>query len=67
MPPWCVPSRPFTTSSRFAQGKVKGLEGTHQGGIRYPIPVYQRFEPQFPKSYQELQRMWDETAAKENR
>ena len=51
---------------------VKGLEGTHQGGIRYPIPVYQRFEPQFPKSYQELQRMWDETttdetSTKENR
>ena len=46
---------------------VRGLEGTHQGGIRYPIPFYQRFEPQFPKSYQELERLWDEADAKESR
>ncbi len=39
---------------------VKGLEGTHAGGIRYPIPVYQRFQPEFPKSYQELERIWQE-------
>ncbi len=39
---------------------VKGLEGTHAGGVRYPIPVYQRFQPEFPKSYQELERLWSE-------
>ena len=37
---------------------VKGLEATHRGGIRYPIPIYQRFQPEFPKSYQELERLW---------
>ncbi len=46
----------------FAMGEqvVKGLEATHAGGVRYPIPVFQRFQPEFPKSYQELQRLWDE-------
>ena len=39
---------------------VKGLEGTHAGGVRYPIPIYQRFQPEFPKSYQELERLWEE-------
>jgi uncharacterized protein (DUF169 family) len=39
---------------------VKGLEGTHAGGVRYPIPIFQRFQPEFPKSYQELDRLWEE-------
>lgn len=45
---------------------VRGLEGTHRGGVRYPIPVYQRFEPQFPPSYQELERQWRDPEGKEN-
>jgi uncharacterized protein (DUF169 family) len=45
---------PFTHSERL----VKGLEGTHAGGIRYPIPLYQRFTADFPASYQELERRW---------
>jgi uncharacterized protein (DUF169 family) len=39
---------------------VKGLEGTHAGGIRYPIPVHLRFQAEFPKSYQELEKLWRE-------
>lgn len=41
---------------------VRGLEGTHAGGIRYPIPMYQRFQPEFPPSYQELERLWREVS-----
>ncbi len=39
---------------------MKGLEGTHAGGIRYPIPIYQRFTAEYPPAYQELERRWRE-------
>ena len=39
---------------------VKGLEGTHAGGVRYPVPIFQRFQPEFPESYQELERLWQQ-------
>jgi uncharacterized protein (DUF169 family) len=44
----------------FAMGAeiVRGLEGTHAGGVRYPVPVHLRFQAEFPKSYQELERLW---------
>ncbi len=47
---------PFSWTDRI----VAGLEGTHQGGIRYPIPVYQRFTAGYPATYQELDRRWRE-------
>jgi uncharacterized protein (DUF169 family) len=52
----------------FASGDevVKGLEGTHAGGVRYPIPVFLRYQAEFPKSYQELERLWSEEAQREN-
>jgi uncharacterized protein (DUF169 family) len=37
---------------------VEGLAGTQKGGIRYPIPAYLRFTPQFPDHYYELERIW---------
>jgi uncharacterized protein (DUF169 family) len=37
---------------------VAGLEGTHKGGIRYPIPGFLRYTPQFPEHYYELERIW---------
>jgi uncharacterized protein (DUF169 family) len=44
----------------FARGGevAEGLEKTHAGGVRYPIPVYLRYQAEFPKSYQELERLW---------
>ncbi|MDF2629596.1 MAG: hypothetical protein K0R39_3427 [Symbiobacteriaceae bacterium] len=42
---------------------LEGLDGTHKGGVRYPIPNYLRYTPQFPATYQELQRQWDEDGA----
>jgi uncharacterized protein (DUF169 family) len=50
----------FTFPFAMAEHVVKGLEGTHAGGVRYPIPVYLRFQAEFPKSYQELERLWQE-------
>jgi uncharacterized protein (DUF169 family) len=37
---------------------VEGLAGTQKGGIRYPIPSYLRFTPQYPEHYYELERIW---------
>jgi uncharacterized protein (DUF169 family) len=51
----------FTFPFAQAEAIVKGLEGTHAGGIRYPIPVYQRFTPEFPATYQELEKRWRES------
>jgi uncharacterized protein (DUF169 family) len=50
----------FTFPFSMREQVVKGLEGTHAGGIRYPVPVYLRFQAEFPKSYQELERQWQE-------
>jgi uncharacterized protein (DUF169 family) len=54
----------FTFPFAMADRVVKGLEGTHAGGVRYPIPVYLRFQAEFPKSYQELERLWSEAPPK---
>ena len=40
---------------------VEGLEKTHAGGVRYPVPIYLRFQADFPKSYQELEKIWAES------
>jgi uncharacterized protein (DUF169 family) len=37
---------------------AEGLAGTHKGGIRYPIPAFLRFTPQYPDHYYELERIW---------
>jgi uncharacterized protein (DUF169 family) len=50
----------FTFPFAMAEKVVKGLEGTHAGGVRYPIPVYLRYQAEFPKSYQELEKLWSE-------
>jgi len=44
----------------FAMGDevVEGLEKTHAGGVRYPVPIYLRFQAEYPKSYQELEALW---------
>lgn len=43
---------------------VEGLAGTHRGGIRYPIPAFLRYTPQYPEHYYELERIWAADAAK---
>ena len=35
---------------------VEGLQATHDGGQRYPIPHHVRFEPELPERYMKLTR-----------
>ncbi len=38
---------------------IAGLEGTHKGGIRYPMPTFLRYSPQYPKHYYKLFDAWE--------
>jgi hypothetical protein len=44
---------------------ISGLEGTHKGGVRYPIPAYLRYAPTFPDHYEKMHNLWDETSESE--
>ncbi len=48
----------FTFPFGMGEEIVEGLERTHAGGVRYPIPIYLRFQAEYPKSYQELEEIW---------
>lgn len=37
-----------------------GLQGTHKGGVRYPIPFFMNWEATFPPKYIELEKLWRE-------
>lgn len=39
---------------------ILGLQGTHKGGVRYPIPFFMNWEATFPAKYVELEKMWRE-------
>ncbi len=39
---------------------IEGLKGTHKGGVRYPIPAYLRFTPQFPPSYEKIAEAFEQ-------
>ncbi|HEY8348148.1 MAG TPA: DUF169 domain-containing protein [Symbiobacteriaceae bacterium] len=49
----------FTTPWNRVPELLEGLEGTHRGGVRYPIPHFLRYTPQFPETYQKLQALWE--------
>jgi uncharacterized protein (DUF169 family) len=50
----------FTFPFGMGEKIVEGLEKTHAGGVRYPVPIYLRFQAEYPKSYQELENLWKE-------
>ncbi|RMG53818.1 MAG: hypothetical protein D6723_06490 [Acidobacteria bacterium] len=50
----------FSLPAPLAEEFIEGLKGTHQGGIRYPIPAFLRYTGQFPPSYQRLEEIWRE-------
>jgi len=50
----------FAWPFSFSAELVAGLEGTHQGGVRYPVPSFLRYTGEFPEKYKELARQWDE-------
>jgi uncharacterized protein (DUF169 family) len=43
-----------------AEDLVEGLRGTHQGGVRYPIPAWLRYTGEFPEKYRRLDAIWEE-------
>lgn len=46
---------PFSKAGEF----IAGLEGTHRGGIRYPIPTFVRYSGQFPPAYDKLAEIFN--------
>jgi uncharacterized protein (DUF169 family) len=41
---------------------LEGLEGTHKGGVRYPVPSFLRYTGEYPETYERLKKMWQEEA-----
>lgn len=39
---------------------VSGLDGTHKGGVRYPVPNFLRYSPEFPAHYEKMKELKDE-------
>lgn len=52
----------FAWPASWNQTLLEGLEGTHQGGVRYPIPSFLRYTGQYPESYEKLKALWEESA-----
>jgi uncharacterized protein (DUF169 family) len=50
----------FTIPAGQEKQVMEGFEGTHKGGIRYPIPTFLRYEPIFPDHYYRLFEEWGE-------
>ncbi|HEY4682481.1 MAG TPA: DUF169 domain-containing protein [Candidatus Acidoferrales bacterium] len=50
----------FSLPASKMEELVDGLKGTYAGGIRYPIPTFLRYSPQYPEKYNELARLWAE-------
>jgi uncharacterized protein (DUF169 family) len=50
----------FAFPWEFADEIIEGLEGTHKGGIRYPITVAMRDTVTMPKTYQDLMQKLEE-------
>ncbi len=43
---------------------IEGLEGTHKGGIRYPITQFMEYEAKMPPRYMEVNKLWEVQAGK---
>jgi uncharacterized protein (DUF169 family) len=56
-------SAPWSWTEKLAEG----LEATHKGGIRYPVPKQVTFLPSFPKSYDKLWQMLDAEGSAESK
>ncbi|QGG47436.1 DUF169 domain-containing protein [Heliorestis convoluta] len=50
----------FTLPYKELKQLLIGLEGTHRGGIRYPVPTYLRYQVHYPPNYEKLKKMWEE-------
>ena len=50
----------FTLPWDWTDRIAEGLEGTHKGGVRYPVPGFMRFTAEFPAHYQKMDELWEE-------
>lgn len=48
----------FTIPASKIDWIIEGLEGTHKGGVRYPIPSFLRYTGQYPDHYMTLEKIW---------
>ena len=53
------PEMAFTIPWSRMEEIVEGLQGTHAGGIRYPITQFMEYEAKLPPKYMEANRVWD--------
>lgn len=50
----------FSFAFKDAQELVEGLEGTHAGGVRFPVPQFMKYTAEFPPTYEKLNGMFEE-------
>lgn len=48
----------FSVPAAGMDAIVEGLEGTHAGGVRYPIPSFLRYQGEFPPTYEKMNELW---------
>jgi uncharacterized protein (DUF169 family) len=48
----------FTIPQAKIAEVIEGLQGTHKGGVRYPIPSFLRYQAVFPEKYMKLEELW---------
>jgi uncharacterized protein (DUF169 family) len=48
----------FTVPSARIPDLIAGLQGTHKGGVRYPIPAFLRYQAVFPEQYAKMEELW---------
>lgn len=46
---------------------LQGLEATHRGGLRYPIPAFVRYTGKYPETYEHLEELWQEGGRRNKR
>ena len=44
----------FSIPRSRVEEMIEGLEGTHKGGVRYPIPSFLRYTGEFPEQYMKV-------------
>lgn len=49
----------FAVPAARMEELIEGLEGTHKGGIRYPIPSFLRYHGEFPPTYEKMNELWE--------
>ncbi len=49
----------FTIPWHKMEEIIEGLEGTHKGGIRYPITQFMEYEAKMPPRYMEVNKLWE--------